>query len=225
MNRASFCNRAALGLVVAALAVTSGGLAHAGDDVGTIHGTVKLPPGTDASVVFVYLKGSGLRRTVPKDPVAIRQKNKQFGPRVITVVRGSTVEFPNDDRIMHNVFSRSLGNMFDLGHYKRGTSKSVTFKKAGTVDIYCNIHPQMAATVLVTDNDFVAPVSADGGFTLPGVPAGKFEVVAWMPASVASPKPIEVKANATAEIALELAPPAPQGDHLNKDQQPYGRYK
>ena len=196
-----------------------------GDDGGVVRGKVKLPPSADPTAVYVYLKGAGLARTVPKTPIVIRQKNKQFGPRVLAVVRGTTVDFPNDDRIMHNVFSRSTGNLFDLGHYNRGTSKSMTFKKAGTVDIYCNIHPQMAATVLVTDNDFVTPVDASGGFELTGVPAGSYEVVAWMPSSVASPQPVAVKAGATAEVALELAAPTPRGQHLNKDQQPYGRYK
>jgi plastocyanin len=217
--------RSALTPIVAALCMLSGGPAQAGDAVGAERGKVKLPPDADARAVFVYLKGPGLTRTVPKAPMVIRQKNKQFGPRVIAVVRGTAVEFPNDDRIMHNVFSRSAGNVFDLGHYKRGASKSVTFKKAGTVDIYCNIHPQMAATVLVTDNDFVVPLDAGGGFELAGVPPGRYEVVAWMPAGVASPKPIEVKAGAAAEIVLELAAAAPRGEHLNKDNQPYGRYK
>jgi plastocyanin len=197
----------------------------AADDAGRVRGAVKLPEGADASSVYVYLKGPGLKRTPPKKPITIRQKNKQFGPRVIAVVRGTTVEFPNDDRIMHNVFSRSAGNMFDLGHYKKGTTKSVTFNKAGTVDVYCNIHPQMAATVLVADNDHVAPIGAGGSFTLDGVPPGTYEVIAWMPASVAKPVTVEVKSGATAEVALELAPPAPRRDHLNKDNQPYGRYK
>ena len=210
---------------LAALCLVSGGQAHAADDAGVVRGQVKLPAGSDAGAVYVYLKGSGLTRTVPKKPVVVRQKNKQFGPRVIAVVRGTTVEFPNDDRIMHNVFSRSAGNTFDLGHYKRGASKSVTFNKTGTVDVYCNIHPNMAATVLVTDNDFVVPLGAGGSFSLAGVPPGRYEVVAWMPASVSKPIAVEVKAGATAEVALELAPPPPRGDHLNKDNQPYGRYK
>lgn len=211
--------------LVAALCLAGGGPARAAADDGVIRGKVKLPAGSDAGAVFVYLKGTGLTRTVPKKPIVVRQKNKQFGPRVIAVVRGTTVEFPNDDRIMHNVFSRSAGNTFDLGHYKRGSSKSVTFNKAGTVDIYCNIHPNMAATVLVADNDFVVPLGADGSFALGRVPPGRYEVVAWMPASVTKPIAVEVKAGATAEVALELAPPPPPAQHLNKDNQPYGRYK
>jgi len=215
-------------VVVTAVAVVAGTYiirpARAADEAGVVRGKVTLPDGADGRTVFVYLKGSGLARTVPKASVVINQKNKQFGPRVIAVVRGTTVDFPNEDRIMHNVFSRSTGNVFDLGHYKRGQSKSVTFKKAGTVDIYCNIHPQMAATVLVTDNDFVVPLARDGTFELKAVPPGKYEAVAWMPAGVAAPQPVEVKAGGRTELALELTA-VPVGEHLNKDQQPYGRYK
>lgn len=211
-------------IVVIAIALGVAGPAWA-DDTGRITGKVKLPSKTDVTNVYVYLKGTKLPRTVPKEAKAVRQKNKQFGPRVMAVVRGTTVDFPNEDRIMHNVYSRSPSNTFDLGHYKKGTSKSVTFNKGGVVDIYCNIHPDMAATVLVVENDFLAPIAADGTFELKNVPPGTYEVVAWMPSSAPATKSIEVKTGAATVVALELSAPAPATDHLNKEGQPYGRYK
>jgi len=220
-------------LVACALAALVDGAALAGDAAapaaaptgGVVRGRVKIPAGGDASTVFVYLKGTGLSRTVPREPKLIRQRNKQFSPRVVAVVRGTTIDFPNDDRIMHNVYSRTPGSLFDLGHYKKGASKAVTFTKTGPVDIYCNIHPQMVATVLVVDNDFYTPVAADGAFELRDVPAGKYEVAAWMPFSAVTTRPVEVKAGAVAAITLEVAAPNRKQEHLNKDNMPYGRYK
>lgn len=201
-------------------------LAHAEAGKNALKGKVKLPKGTAAGAAYVYLKGDSLTRTVPKEPLQLRQKNKQFGPRVLVLVRGTVVDFPNDDRIMHNVYSRSTGNAFDLGHYKKGESKQVTFNKSGAVDVYCNIHPNMSASLLVVDNDYVTPLAADGSFTLANVPAGKYELVAWMPASTPASVPIEIKDGAASPpFKLELAPPNTTKEHTNKDGMPHGRYK
>jgi len=197
----------------------------AAEDTGQIKGKVKLGKGSDAANVYVFLKGDKLPYTAPKTPKQIAQKNKQFGPRVLAVLRGTTVEFPNGDKIMHNVYSRSTVTPFDLGHYKQGESKSVTFNKVGVIDIYCNIHPDMAATVLVVDNNFLTGVTADGSFELKDVPPGNWEVVAWQPSSPQASKPVAVKGGAAATVNLELAAPTPQGTHLNKEGLPYGRYK
>lgn len=189
---------------------------------------MKLPKGTAAGAAYVYLKGDSLTRTVPKEPLQLRQKNKQFGPRVLVLVlvRGTVVDFPNDDRIMHNVYSRSTGNAFDLGHYKKGESKQVTFNKVGAVDVFCNIHPNMSASLLVVDNDYVTPLGADGSFTLANVPAGKYELVAWMPGSTQASVQLEVKDGAPSPaFKLELATPNTATEHTNKDGMPHGRYK
>ena len=96
------------------------------------------------------------------------------------VETGTTVEFPNDDRIFHNVFSLSQAAKFDLGLYKSGASKRVTFGAPGVVDVYCNIHPDMAATIKVVDSHHFAVTDADGRFRIEGVPAGTHRYVAWL---------------------------------------------
>ena len=82
--------------------------------------------------------------------------------------------FENRDRIYHSVFSVSTTRRFDLGKYPKGHSRSVTFPKAGVVNVYCDIHSDMAAFVLVTPNHAYAQPAADGGYALPNLPAGKY---------------------------------------------------
>jgi plastocyanin len=109
----------------------------------------------------------------------ITMKDKAFVPRVAVVPVGGTVEFPNQDPVFHNVFSVSGENRFDLDLYKKPKSGARVFRYPGLVRVYCNIHPQMSAYVLVRDNPFWARPSADGGFEIPDVPAGAWIVKAW----------------------------------------------
>lgn len=112
---------------------------------------------------------------------AMEQKDQAFGPRVIAVPVGGTVAFPNRDPIFHSVFSVSPVKRFDLGKYGRGKSKSVTFTKAGVVNVYCDIHSDMAGFVLVVPNHAFVQPDADGRFALPSLPPGTYTVVAWHP--------------------------------------------
>jgi len=109
----------------------------------------------------------------------LASKSKRFDPRVLVVPAGTTVTFPNDDPIYHNVFSPSGKDAFDLGLYRNGASKSKTFTTPGLVRIYCNIHPQMAAYLLVVDGPLFALADAAGNADLAGVPAGRRPVRVW----------------------------------------------
>ena len=117
------------------------------------HRDAKGKAKADSKGVVVYLEDvPGTPATPPKDHAVIDQREKQFDPPLTIVVQGTTVDFPNEDKIFHNVFSVSRPARFDLGLYKSGTTKSVEMKRAGTVDVYCNIHPDMIAKVKVLDN-------------------------------------------------------------------------
>lgn len=123
---------------------------------------------------------SALALSAPARP-KLAQKDQCFMPRVVSVSVGGAVDFPNQDPIYHNVFSVSTVRRFDLGKYPKGHSRSVTFPKAGVVNVYCDIHSDMAAFVLVAPNRAYTQPGADGTFALPDVPAGRYVLHVWHP--------------------------------------------
>ncbi len=109
----------------------------------------------------------------------IRQVDEQFVPHVVAITAGSTVEFPNDDMLFHNVFSLSRAAVFDLGRYPRGRSKSRVFDEPGIVKVYCHLHSHMSALIRVFDHPHFAIPDADGRFAIAGLSGGTHRVVAW----------------------------------------------
>jgi len=149
---------------------------------GTITGRVDLvdKPGrrtTDLTDVVVYLDDVKVK---PRPATAsVVMKGKAFSPHVVAVPVGGTVEFPNEDPIFHNAFSVSGPNRFDLALYKRPKTGRQTFQHPGVVKVYCNIHPQMSAVVVVVDTPFFTKVGPDGTFTVDNVPPGRHTLKAW----------------------------------------------
>jgi hypothetical protein len=109
----------------------------------------------------------------------MEQVDRRFAPDLLVVPEGATVSFPNMDPIFHNVFSLSRAKSFDLGSYDKGQTRSVTFPKPGLVYVYCRLHPNMEATILVTPNRWYARPDAQGQYQIAGVPPGKYTLVAW----------------------------------------------
>lgn len=109
----------------------------------------------------------------------MEQSKESFVPHVLPIVKGSTVVFTNADPIFHNVFSLSKSLSFDLGRYPKGQSKTVRFDEPGIVKVFCHIHSDMTAVVLVLDNPFFAVPDREGNFSLDGIPPGEYKVVAW----------------------------------------------
>lgn len=117
----------------------------------------------------------------PQARPQLAQKQEAFVPRVAVVARGGSVDFPNQDPIYHNVFSLSPTKRFDLGKYRQGQSKAVVFDRTGLVKVFCDIHSEMEAFVLVVPNHAYARVRVDGSFELPELPAGRYELRVWHP--------------------------------------------
>jgi hypothetical protein len=106
-------------------------------------------------------------------------RDKKLFPHVLAVPIGSTLQFPNEDSISHNLFSLSTGNTFDLGLYRKGAGKQQTFDAPGRVTIYCNVHPNMSAVVLVVPMRHYTLADAAGNYSLPDVAPGKYRLLAW----------------------------------------------
>ena len=212
-------------LVTLAMLAGVGADAHGSPSTGEIRGTVTVQGRATSAGVVVYLEGVAEEPPASKDHAVIKQRDKQFDPPVAIVVRGTTVDFPNEDKIFHNVFSVSRPARFDLGLYKSGTTKSVEMKRAGTVDVYCNIHSEMVAKVKVLDNAYFATTDAQGRFRIAGVPAGDFPIVAWLPTGDQATTTVTVQPGQVTDVKLAITAVPKRETHTRKDGTPYGRYK
>ena len=181
---------------------------------------------SDRSDVVVYLESVPRKYQALRKPRAMAQREKAFMPKLLAVTKGSTVDFPNEDKFFHNVFSLSEGNTFDLGLYRSGESKPMTFEKTGVVDVYCNIHPNMWAQILVLENPFYTTPSSDGNFELSKVPPGTYSVAAFIGGAKGPVRQqVKVEPGKRVELRLEVSEGSANKPHLNKFNQPYDRYK
>jgi plastocyanin len=128
----------------------------------------------DYSGVVIYAEPlNGNTAVLSPRHVTMLQKNKMFTPHLLPIATGSTVDFPNADPIFHNAFSSFSGQIFDIGLYAPGSSRSVRFSKAGVVRVFCNIHPTMSAIILVVNTDSFVKSVRDGSFDL-NLPPGEY---------------------------------------------------
>jgi plastocyanin len=217
--------------LVRVLAVLALSLAPAwAEPSGVIEGEVRVlseslfggsAPADDHSGVVVYL--TGFTRAASAGSAELVQQGERFRPRILPIVAGQTVSFPNRDRIYHNVFSVSPLHPFDLGQYRGSDpARSVAFERPGLVPVYCNIHPRMIAYVVVLENDAFAVTDVEGRFRILRVPAGRHALHAWTPGAERVSRELELGAGEVARLSLELVsgriPP-----HKRKDGSDYPR--
>jgi plastocyanin len=135
---------------------------------------------SDASNVVVWLKPVASVPPAPESQkIVIRQQNKRFDPSVLVVRVGSLVDFPNLDPFFHNVFSLFDGKRFDLGLYEAGATRAVRFDREGICYIFCNIHPEMSAVVVVVETPYFAISNRSGELTIGDVPPGEYRLWVW----------------------------------------------
>ena len=185
--------RSAVRLGIVILTICVFGSLRAADappsELASVNGVVsvvrKTKGAADNGEVAIWLKrvaepGQRSRENpLPDAHQKIVQRNKRFEPRFLVVPVGSVVDFPNLDPFFHNVFSMFDGKRFDLGLYEAGTSRGVPFTTPGVCYIFCNIHPEMSAVVVVVDTQYFAITNRAGEFTVPNVPPGRYVLSVW----------------------------------------------
>jgi plastocyanin len=166
--------------------------------------------------VVVYLERvpeGATSPTAPRGPFRMEQIGLSFEPHVLTVVKGTTVEFPNRDMLFHNVFSLSRPATFDLGRFPQNASKSLQFDKPGIVKVFCHIHSDMSGVIVVLENSFFASPGPDGRFVIEGIPPGDYRVVAWHERARMSAKRVHVDAGKASVLDFEI--PLSEDEHAD----------
>ncbi len=190
-----------------------------------ISGVVRLTEGgrlLEVENAVVYFRpDTPVALAAPETPYVVSTRRKQFEPRVLPIEVGSTVQFPNQDPILHNVFSLSPGNDFDLGLAGPGDGSSHRFESAGLVRVFCNVHQSMVAHILVLDSPFHTMAGSEGRFTLSGMPDGPGTLYVWQerarrPWRQAITLPLDGEIEASLAISARRVP-----DHKNKFGKPY----
>ncbi len=184
----------------------------------SIQGTLELVAGQKQSVdagevaegLVYFLPKAGNPKPKP-GYFTIRTHSKGFSPALLVVPAGSTVAFPNRDTVLHNVFSRTPGAIFDLGNYGPGQSRQQVFTKPGLITVNCNVHYTMRATVVVMATPYYTRPDRNGRFELTGLPPGPGTLVYWHPRTAAATTQISLP-NATAQ-KQKLIATKPRSDH------------
>jgi plastocyanin len=224
------CRTLLVQMLLAGLLLAFAGRVAAAEN-GTVRGTIRVlhhaENDPDSGDVVVWLTPLSPGAPAAPGPTArLMQKNKKFVPHVVAVTQGTQIEFPNQDLFFHNVFSIHQGKTLDLGLYESGAARKIRFSQPGVSYIFCNIHPQMSAAVVVLKTRFFAVSDMDGNFQISHVPPGRYKLSVWYDLAAeseltAQDKEIDVAAgnNDLDRIVLHSSD-VPQ-EHPNKDGEPY----
>jgi plastocyanin len=174
-----------------------------GEQGGTIKGKVESPWVTRYKAL-VYVDHVDGEFSPPKENPHMSQKGMVFQPHILPVVKGTTVDFTNDDTVAHNVFSPpGSATTFNLGMYGEGVQKSETFDKLGEVDLLCSVHPEMSAYVIVLQNPYYAMTDNEGNFEIKDVPPGTYQLKVWHEKLNEASQQVKVEAGKTATVVFK----------------------
>jgi len=186
---------------------------------GNIKGALKVKGLRTPENILVYLsKAPPAAEDLSKAKFVMDQRNLEFVPQVLPILVGATVDFPNNDKVDHNVFSMSRTKKFNLGSYTAGESKSVVFDKPGIVELRCDVHAEMAAYILVMKNPYFAVTDKQGQFEIPDsshleqtgltgvkdLAPGKYFIKSWHQKLKSQKQAVVVPENGVVTIQLDL---------------------
>ena len=193
---------------------------------GEIKGSIKAQGLRSPENIVVYLtKAPPTDLDFSKVKFVMDQRNLEFRPHVLPVLVGTTVQFPNNDEVDHNIFSMSRTKKFNLGSYKPGDSKAVLFDKPGIVELRCDVHAEMAAYILVMKNPYFAVTDKKGNFQIPDanylqqarledladLATGKYFIKSWHEKLKTQKKAISVSEDGDVTAQLNLKRGVPSG--------------
>ena len=186
---------------------------------GTIKGIVTVKGLRTPENVMVYLtQAPPASGDLSKAELVLDQRNLEFIPHVLPVLVGSSVQFPNNDKVDHNIFSMSRTKTFNLGSYKPGETQTMVFDKPGIVEVRCDVHAEMAAYILVMKNPYFAVTDKKGHFEIPdqnylkqaglqnvsGLPSGKYTVKTWHEKLKSQKQAVTITDSTEVSIRLDL---------------------
>jgi plastocyanin len=186
-------------LLLTALCMTASLAVYAGDIKGKVGGA------SGVSVVWVEAT-PGKTFPAPEKHVVVDQKGLMFIPHIIPIQQGTTVEFLNSDTVAHNVFWISISGNKKLGHnlgtWPKGEKKAFKFDNPGVAPLLCNVHPEMAAYVVISPTPYFAESDSSGNYKISGVPDGSYSVTAWHEGSKQQSKAATVKGEVSVDFTL-----------------------
>ncbi len=163
-------------------------------------------PVAAAVVTFTPAAGAQISAANRAGPFTMAQKNIQFAPYVLAVPVGATVDFPNQDRVNHHVYSFSPVQPFQFPLYGQGKKRSLRFDHIGTVALACNIHDSMSAYIRIVDTPYYATTDQSGRVTLKDLPQGAGTLTVWQPMLDAPDHAVsrQAQAGGTQSFSLKL---------------------
>ncbi len=183
------------------LAVVLGASVPHSARAGTIEGRVRVQSTTtDLANFVVSVEDIDGHFPVPAQHAVVDQKQLRFEPHVLPILVGTTVDFPNSDPLLHNVFSISEAKRFNLGLYGRGTVRRMTFDKPGVVELLCNVHLEMSGFIVVLTNPYFARTDASGSFRIADVPPGPHRMRCWHERLPAPERTVDVPSSGSVNL-------------------------
>lgn len=174
---------------------------------GEIKGTIKAhgaKNGADAVIFIDKIPSKSFEP--PKEHALMDQKNLTFAPHVLPILAGTTVDFLNSDKVLHNVFSPdNCADKFNLGSWPQGQKRSYTFKQPGCMaSLLCNVHPEMEGYIVVVETPYFGVSTKDGTYSIKDVPAGKYTLKIWHEKLKGKDVAVEVPATGAVTVDFDI---------------------
>ena len=176
---------------------------EASENTGSIEAKLSSPYARRSEGV-IYITNAQGEFTPPEENPIMDQRKLIFIPHVLPVLIGTTVDFPNNDVVRHNVFSpKSSVQQFNLGTYAAGVTKQRIFDEVGDIKLLCNVHPEMAAFIIVCPSPYFAVTDKKtGSGTVENLPPGTYEVTFWHERLRGKTATVTVEAGETATVTF-----------------------